>query len=101
MVLRIGDRVTQLGPIAVLAERLPSAPSVIDPDGRVVAHVRRYGYIGLALVLAIPLVPVTAIIYGLSVVRINRIRFGLAAFLGTVLRLLAVAGVLGAIRSLV
>lgn len=98
--LRIGSGILWFDPIAAVGERLPSVPSVISSEDRVVAHVRRYGYLGLAVALAVPFVPDTAIIYGFSVMRINTLKFGLAAFLGTVFRLLAVVGAIEAVLSI-
>ncbi len=98
--LRIGVGCLRFGPIDALAERLPPAPSIIDPNGRLVDHVRRYGCVGLVVVLAIPFVPATADVYGFSVIRTNTPKFGFAVFLGTVFRLLAVVGAVGAILSI-
>ncbi|MFC7191024.1 hypothetical protein ACFQL7_15135 [Halocatena marina] len=90
--LRIGEQITQLRPIEALSEYLPSPPTIVERDGRVVGFVQRYGYVGLALALAVPLMPDTAIIYGFSVIKMNPIKFMLAAFTGTIFRLLTVLG---------
>ncbi|WP_122088439.1 hypothetical protein [Halalkalicoccus subterraneus] len=51
----------------------------------------RYGYLGMALVLSIPLVPDTASVYAFSVLEDDYLRFSIAAFAGSVARLLVVA----------
>ena len=60
----------------------------------------RYGYVGLGVGLAIPFLPDTAIIYAFSVLEMNDAKFAVAAFLGTVARLLAVAGIVGGAMAL-
>ncbi|MFC5971292.1 VTT domain-containing protein [Halomarina salina] len=60
----------------------------------------RYGYLGLGVGLAIPFLPDTAIIYAFSVLEMNYAKFAVAAFLGTVVRLLAVAGIVGGAMAL-
>jgi membrane protein YqaA with SNARE-associated domain len=57
--------------------------------GPLMSIIRKYEYIGLAVLLAIPLMPDTAVIYAFSIRNTNdERRFILAAFLGTVGRLL-------------
>lgn len=96
--LRIGGGMLRFGPIDALAERLPPAPSIIDPNRRP-DHVRRYGCVGLVVVLAILFVPDPAVVYGFSVIRTNTLKSGFAAFLGTVFRLLAVVGAVEAVLT--
>jgi uncharacterized membrane protein YdjX (TVP38/TMEM64 family) len=55
---------------------------------------RRYGYIGMAIVLSIPFFPDTASVYAFSVLEDDYLRFSIAAFAGSVGRLLVVAVVL-------
>lgn len=54
----------------------------------------RYGYLGMAIVLSIPLFPDTASVYAFSVLEDDYLRFSVAAFVGSVGRLLIVALVL-------
>lgn len=68
-------------------------------EQRVLAFVTDRGYLGLALVLSIPLFPDTLPVYAFSVVESDYLKFGTAAFAGTVVRLLVVAGVAGAVLS--
>lgn len=55
---------------------------------------RRYGYIGMAIVLSIPFFPDTASVYAFSVLEDDYLRFSAAAFAGSAGRLLVVAVVL-------
>lgn len=52
---------------------------------------RRYGYLGMALVLSIPFFPDTASVYAFSILEDDYLKFSLAAFVGSVGRLLVVA----------
>lgn len=107
--LRIGREVNRFGPIEALRKRLltllyflPSpvfrsfstVSTAIEQDSRLVTLIRRYGYVGLALALAVPLMPDTAVVYAFSAIKIDPIKFAVAAFIGTVFRLLAVVGLL-------
>jgi membrane protein YqaA with SNARE-associated domain len=97
-VLRIGEQMSHLDPIETVRKRLDSYSNkipfsiTIEQDNRIIGFVNRYGYVGLSLALAVPLMPDTAVIYAFSVVKIHPIKFALAAFIGTVFRLLAVVG---------
>lgn len=55
---------------------------------------KRYGYLGMALVLSIPFFPDTASVYAFSVLEDDYLQFSIAAFAGSVGRLLVVALVL-------
>ena len=52
---------------------------------------KRYGYVGMALVLSVPFFPDTASVYAFSVLEDNYLKFSVAAFVGSVGRLLVVA----------
>ncbi|MDL5361753.1 VTT domain-containing protein [Halalkalicoccus sp. NIPERK01] len=52
---------------------------------------RRYGYLGMAIVLSIPFFPDTASVYAFSVLEDDYLRFSVAAFAGSVGRLVVVA----------
>ncbi|ADJ16024.1 hypothetical protein [Halalkalicoccus jeotgali] len=52
---------------------------------------KRYGYLGMALVLSIPFFPDTASVYAFSVLEDDYLRFSVAAFGGSVGRLVIVA----------
>jgi membrane protein YqaA with SNARE-associated domain len=113
--LRIGQRVNNFGLIETIRKhvltRLYSVPfsvslfstvsTVFKQDSRLVTLIRRYGYVGLALALAVPLMPDTAVVYAFSAIKIDPIKFAAAAFIGTVLRLLAVVGLLELVLSIV
>ena len=68
--------------------------------GRLVRFVRRYGYLGMAAALSVPLVPDTATVYAFSVVEASYPRFAVAAFVGSAVRLLVVLGLAGAVLAL-
>lgn len=105
--LRIGRRVNSFAPVETIRRRLltllyslptpvsrsfSAVSTAIEQDSRLVTLIRRYGYIGLALALAVPLMPDTAVVYAFSAIKIDPIKFAVAAFIGTVFRLLAVVG---------
>jgi uncharacterized membrane protein YdjX (TVP38/TMEM64 family) len=77
-----------------LAGRLPRRT-----ERRVLGFVREHGYLGLAVLLSVPMFPDTLPVYAFSVIESSYLRFGVAAFAGTVVRLLVVAGVAGAVLS--
>lgn len=52
---------------------------------------KRYGYLGMALVLSIPFFPDTASVYAFSVLEDDYLQFSIAAFAGSAGRLLVVA----------
>lgn len=75
-----------------VAERVPGDVTERLADwfeGRTVEVVRKYGYAGLTLLLAVPGAPDTVTIYAFGVLERDAARFAAAAFVGTVLRLLA------------
>jgi uncharacterized membrane protein YdjX (TVP38/TMEM64 family) len=98
LALRLGN-----GARTGLFERwLDGLPTVVALDENPVTRaVSRHGYLGLGVGLAIPLFPDTATIYAFSVLETNYVKFALAAFLGTVVRLLAVAGIVGGAMAVV
>jgi len=67
---------------------------------RLAALGRRYGYLGMTVALSIPLVPDTATVYAFSVLETSYPRFAVAAFVGSVVRLLVVLGLVGAVLAL-
>ncbi|MFC6904803.1 hypothetical protein [Halalkalicoccus tibetensis] len=52
---------------------------------------KRYGYLGMAIVLSVPFFPDTASVYAFSVLEDDYLRFSAAAFAGSVGRLVVVA----------
>lgn len=89
--LRIGDGASQSGLLVRAFGQFPAAIAV--HDRALAATIGRYGYVGLAAGLAIPLMPDTALIYAFSVIDRNYLKVALATFVGTIARLLAVAGI--------
>lgn len=69
-------------------------------ERRTVELVRRYGYTGFAVSLALPGVPDTLSIYAFAVIERDYLKFGLAAFVGSVGRLLVYAFGIGVITEL-
>ncbi|WP_254536738.1 hypothetical protein [Halomarina litorea] len=67
-------------------------PALAAGERAFVDRIKEYGYLGLAVGLAIPLMPDTALIYAFSVVETNYVKFAVAAFVGTAARLVTVAG---------
>lgn len=61
-------------------------------ERKTVQIARQYGYIGLAIALSIPLFPDTLSIYAFTVLEENYVKFAAATFVGSVCRLLLVAG---------
>lgn len=101
LAVRVGGQVSRLDPVSSIRRWLPSFSharslsllEIIDQDSRIVDFTRRYGYVGLSLVLAIPLMPDTAAIYAFSLAKIDPAKFALAAFAGTVFRLLTILSI--------
>jgi membrane protein YqaA with SNARE-associated domain len=99
--LGIGRGATTSGPVARLLDALPSSPGAGGGvAGRLAGVADRYGYAGLAGALAVPFAPDTAVLYAFSVVNTDAVRFAAAAFVGTTVRLLIVAGVASAVLAL-
>jgi membrane protein YqaA with SNARE-associated domain len=69
-------------------------------ERRTVQIAREYGYIGLALALMVPFFPDTLSIYAFTVLEENYVKFAAATFVGSMGRLLLVAGVLAPFFSL-
>ncbi len=63
-------------------------------ERRTVQLAREYGYIGLALALMVPFFPDTLSIYAFTVLEEDYVKFAAATFVGSIGRLLLVAGVL-------
>jgi membrane protein YqaA with SNARE-associated domain len=63
-------------------------------ERRTVRIAREYGYIGLALALMVPFFPDTLSIYAFTVLEEDYVKFAAATFVGSIGRLLFVAGVL-------
>ncbi|AWB27177.1 VTT domain-containing protein [Halococcoides cellulosivorans] len=91
LALRIGHGVSRSDPVLDLFRRAP-----IDVVGysetTTVAIARRYGYVGLAVVLSVPTFPDTLPVYACSVVGSDARRFALATFVGSIGRLVIVLG---------
>jgi len=85
--LRIGRGAVTARPARWLLGRLPLRARAGTYEGRLRRFVRRYEYVGLAALLAVPLMPDTVVVYAFSVVDADERRFAVAAFAGTVLRL--------------
>lgn len=96
--LEVGQGVTRVGMLDRLRGRLGAAPGNLAT--RLTGVTERYGYVGLAAVLAIPFAPDTAVVYAFSVVGRSRVRFALATFVGTALRLAVVAGLASVVLAL-
>lgn len=90
------------GPVAYLLDVLPRPGGGTGGGlaGRLAGLADRYGYLGLAGALSVPFAPDTAILYAFSVVDVRKPSFAAAAFIGTTLRLAAVAGVASALLAL-
>lgn len=85
--LRVGQSAVRARPTRWLLLRAVPGYGQRERDGRLRAFLRRYGYVGLAALLSVPLLPDTAVVYAFSVVNDDERRFALAAFVGTVVRL--------------
>lgn len=99
--LRIGRGALGSGPAQWLRTHVVPNRRHSGIEGRLTAFVHRYEYVGLTLVLAVPLLPDTAVVYAFSAIDGEDRYFAVAAFVGTVARLclaLALAtGVLAAV----
>ena len=98
---RIGRGAVSARPSRWFLERFAPAYGAPRSTGPVMAFVRNYEYVGLVALLSVPLMPDTVVIYAFSVLDGDERRLVLAAFLGTVGRLLVtlalVTGVLAAV----
>lgn len=91
--LRIGQEAVNARPARWLVRRAFPRHDPEAPPGRLTRFVERHGYIGMGLLLSVPLMPDTAVVYAFSVVDTDERLFALAAFLGTVARLVVAAAI--------
>ncbi|MDS0296075.1 VTT domain-containing protein [Halogeometricum luteum] len=96
--LSLGTRATRSGP-AIRAVRSLGVDPVAWSQRRVVDLVQRYGYVGLAGTLMVPMFPDTLLLYAFAVLDLERAKFAAAAFVGTVGRLLITLFVLESVGS--
>ncbi|MFB6215946.1 MAG: YqaA family protein [Candidatus Aenigmatarchaeota archaeon] len=61
---------------------------------------QKWGYFGLAFVLSIPFFPDTVTIYAFSILEGDYVKFALATFVGSVMRLVVTLGFIGGLFSL-
>ncbi|WP_336034738.1 VTT domain-containing protein [Halobacterium yunchengense] len=95
--LYVGHGASHSGVVVDAVRRLGFDP-VEWSKRRMVALVRRYGYVGMAIGLSVPGFPDTLSIYVFSVIEKNYTRFAAAAFAGSVGRLaVTIAVIEGAI----
>ncbi|MFC6837015.1 hypothetical protein [Halomarina ordinaria] len=97
LALSLRDGATRTSPFVRLYGRVP--PWLAARQRALVRRVGDHGYLGLAAGLSVPLMPDTALIYAFTVVETDRLKFALATFVGTVVRLLAVLGVVGGLSA--
>jgi len=89
----IGQGAKQSGPVLRALER--SRFDVVEwSQRRAVALARRWGYLGLALLLSVPFFPDTVSIYAFAILERDYVKFAAATFVGSALRLLLTAGAL-------
>ncbi|MFC4358013.1 VTT domain-containing protein [Halobium salinum] len=87
----VGDR--SAGPITRWFKK--SGVDLVEYGERAtVKAARKWGYVGLAMILSIPFFPDTVTIYAFSALEENYLRFAGATFVGSAVRLLLVATVL-------
>lgn len=85
--LRIGQGALNARPAQWLLHWLFPGYGTGDRDGLLRRFVRRYEYVGLAVLLSIPLMPDTAVVYAFSVLDSDERYFAISAFVGTIARL--------------
>ncbi|WP_232701538.1 hypothetical protein [Halobacterium wangiae] len=91
---RIGRGAVSAGPSQWFLQRFAPKSGAPRGSGPVLSFVRRYEYVGLAVLLSIPLMPDTVVIYAFSVLNTDdERRLVIAAFVGTVGRLLVTLAV--------
>lgn len=96
---RLGRGAVTSGPAIRALER--SRFAVVEwSERKAVRIVREYGYVGLAVALSVPGFPDTISIYAFSALEKDYARFALAAFAGSVGRLLVVLGAGAVVVSL-
>ncbi|MFC7156099.1 hypothetical protein ACFQPA_11635 [Halomarina halobia] len=98
LALHVRDGAVRSNPVVRVYGRVP--PWIAERQRSFVRRVGRHGSLGLAAGLAVPLMPDTALIYAFSVVETSPLKFAAAAFVGTVVRLLAVVGLIGGLSAL-
>lgn len=97
---RLSQRVTRASPITRRLRR--SRFDVLERiERRTFALLRRYGYAGLAVVLCIPLFPDTIPIYAFAALGGDSLKFALAAFVGSLGRLLVTLGLVSGVLAVV
>lgn len=96
--LRIGYGVSHSGPAIRIYERIPLYERF--KRRTLTDFVRRYQYLGLGIALSIPFLPDTAPIYAFSVLDNNPLRFAVAAFVGTVIRLVVILSIAAGIITI-
>lgn len=89
--LKVSRRAASTNRFAAITGRFRFGP-VVAVEAAIGGVVRRYGVLGLVTTLSIPGAPDTAAIYAFSVGHDDPVEFAAAAFVGTVVRLLIVAG---------
>ena len=93
---RIGQGVKRFGPVTRWLRR--SRFDVIGwTQKRTVRAAKRWGYVGLAVLLSIPFFPDTISIYAFSVLEEDYPKFALAALLGSIGRLLVTLALVGGV----
>jgi membrane protein YqaA with SNARE-associated domain len=91
LAFRLGRETATSGPVIRALER--SRFDVMAwSERKTVQIARRFGYVGLALALTVPGFPDTISIYAFSVLERDYLKFALAAFAGSVGRLVVVLG---------
>lgn len=98
LALSLSSRATRSGPVTRTLRSLGVDPMEWSRR-RIVELVQRYGYVGLAATLMVPAFPDTVLIYAFSVLDLERVKFAIAAFVGTVCRLLITLFVLESVGS--
>lgn len=94
LAFRIGQGVKRSDPVTRLLRRLP-VDVVGWSEKQSVELVQRRGFVGLAVLLSIPGFPDTLPIYAFTFLEEDYVRFAIATFVGTVVRLLVTIGVVG------
>ena len=96
---KLGRGVKQSGPVVSRLRR--SRFEVVEwSERRTVEIAKRWGYVGLALALCVPLFPDTISVYAFAVIEEDDLKFALATFAGSVGRLLLVLGAVGGALSI-
>jgi len=90
----IGQEAKEYGP---LVQRIKDSRfDIIEwSERKTIKIAKKYGYVGLALALCVPVFPDTLSIYAFTVLEEDYLRFGVATFVGSVGRLLITLAVVG------